>query len=90
MSGVATYPSGIKSIQRGVITMADPATAATATIQAVNTLKTELRFLGTSSNSGTSNAGFGKVVLTNSTTVTASRDGTNGNCSISWELTEYY
>lgn len=75
----------VKSIQRGLITSGGPATV-TATITAVVTAKSELRFLG-----GSPAAGLGSpiLVLTNSTTITASVLGGSGG-QVSWELTESY
>lgn len=84
----------IKSIQRGVINLALGASTGTATITAVNTLKTELRFLGSNGNTSVAtNEALAYLTLTNATTVTLSRansGGGNGNTSVSWELTEYY
>jgi len=77
MSAMSQFFGGgatIKSIQRGVIT-----------ISAVNTSKTELRFLG-ASNSSTPLA---YIELTNSTTITATRGGFNQTNIVSWELTEW-
>jgi hypothetical protein len=85
-------PGSIKSIQRGVISLA-ATQSATATITSVTTGKSELRFLGGGGvDSGSSTVGVGiKIVLTNATTITAttgSASTTNG--SVSWELTERY
>lgn len=94
MSTISQFGGGgIKSIQRGVITITSGNTTATATITAVDTSKTELRFLG---GSGTDGAGavsnIPRVALTNSTTITATTGfATSGSGSfVSWELTEYY
>ena len=81
----------IKSIQRGVSGIAPGAASITVTISAVNTAKSELRYLG----SGGANASGAPTVtairLTNSTTLTAeSSNGLAYSHSISWELTEYY
>jgi hypothetical protein len=86
-----TGGGGIKSIQRGTITMVGAATSGTATISSVTTSKTELRFLGSRSadNGGTSGNGFCTVVLTNATTITATRDLGGISASVSWELTEW-
>lgn len=79
----------IKSIQRGVITIPFGAGAATATISAVNTAKTELRLLGGSSvaNGGGLSA---RVSLTDSTTITANYPDSGNPCPVNWELTEFY
>lgn len=82
----------IKAIQRGVISIAVSGTSATATITAVDTAKSELRFLGGSGYdaSGTI-ATVPRIVLTNATTVTATVINANPSIglSASWELTEY-
>jgi hypothetical protein len=81
----------IKSIQRGVINLGGTLSA-TATITSVVTGKCELRMLGQSLNnvSAPPSDGFFQMVLTNATTITASR-GTNGaGATTSWELTEFY
>lgn len=90
--------SGIKSIQRGVITIPVSAFSATATISSVNPAKSELRFLGGSgvANDGTNWAVIAALRLTNATTITATRQfARSGNtfasdCTVSWELTEWY
>jgi hypothetical protein len=64
---------GIKSIQRGT------SSAASVTISAVNTAKTELRLLGNSN-------AFQYITLTNSTTI----DRAGGSGTWSWELTERF
>jgi c-di-GMP-binding flagellar brake protein YcgR len=74
-------PTGIKSIQRGTVSMSS--TTVSATISSVNTSRTELRHLGyNSSNPGCS------IVLTNATTITCAAQATGG--TVSWELTEFY
>jgi hypothetical protein len=77
----------IKSTQRGTIDM-DNGTSKTATITSVDTSKTQLRWLGgTAAASGTF---IGQqLVLTNSTTVTATAASASTGF-VSWELTEYY
>lgn len=78
----------IKSVQRGAISATGLST--TVTITAVNTAKSELRYLGTSSSNGTFGETLVRLALTNSTTITASRDSSSGALTVSWELTEYY
>lgn len=77
---------GIKSIQRGVISVTFTGGVATATISAVNVAKTELRYLGIT---GTLNA---RLTLGNSTTVKLERIAPleSSTSEASWELTEYY
>lgn len=80
-----------KSIQRGIITIASGASSGTATISAVTTSKSELRFLGWSGSSTLASGHFPKLELTNGTTVTASTGGGIAvDRLVSWELTEYY
>lgn len=79
----AAAPSGIKSIQRGVIVMS--ALTGTATVAAVNVAKAELRVLGWDN----STQGV-RIALTNSTTITATIVSSAGTTNVSWELTEWY
>jgi hypothetical protein len=76
------FGGGIKSVQRGVITFPGTDLTATATVSSVNTSKSFLSLLGTGSN------GTFRIELTNSTTVTATRSGTNVATNASWELIE--
>lgn len=79
--------SSRKSVQRGVISLATVASG-TATITSVDTSKSDLRLLGYSNtNQPAENA---DIVLTNATTITATRGTTSGTSRVSWELTEYY
>ena len=82
----------IKSTQRGVIVIPNNTSTATATISAVNTAKSELRFLGITGTNGGSPTGYvtSRIQLTNSTTLTAESSGIVYYHGISWELTEYY
>lgn len=82
--------STIKAIQRGTITIATSTSSATATITSVDTAKTEVRFLGGSGVSTGGSAHVPRIVLTNSTTITASVvTNSSGSTVLSWELTEY-
>ena len=91
--GQWTQPGFIKSIQRGTITVTG-ATSVTATVTAVRTNCSRLRLLGTV----VPTAGLDdrmnhvKIVLTNSTTVTASVATSPGAGSVvvSFELVEYW
>ena len=79
----------IKSVQRGVIILSGA--SGTATITAVNTAKTELRYLGMTTNSASDmTISLMRLVLTNSTTITATCNSSGGSPQVSWELTEYY
>jgi hypothetical protein len=83
-----TY-SGIKSIQRGSVTIASNAASGTAAIASVNTAKAELRFLGVNWNDP-ANGASGNITLTNSTTVTAARaTATVQTVTIQFEVTEW-
>ena len=92
MSTTSQFFSGgasIKSIQRGTITATT--SGATATISSVNTAKTELRFLGGSGLHTDVNgnaAAVPRIILTNSTTITATV--AYASAIVSWELTEFY
>lgn len=83
----------IKSVQRGVISLTK---AGSATINSVNTSKSLLRNLGESATGQISQDkifGLGiSLVLTNSTTISATRSSDAGipSAAVSWELTEYY
>lgn len=96
MSNLSQFVGGgVKSVQRGVITIAGSTGSNTATITAVTTAKSELRLLGsTTATSGgiNPNNDFVKLVLTNTTTVTASRQNpaAPGAIDVSWEITESY
>lgn len=81
------WPGVIKSIQRGTITPAGA--GATATITGVNTAKTELDYLGFSDTDTSNNNGvIPYLVLTNSTTVTATNvvavNATVGFQAVEW------
>jgi hypothetical protein len=80
---------GIKSIQRGVISFS--AASATATVSSVDTSKSKLKMLGFTTNTG-SGALQGndatKIVLTNATTITATKAGALNTIDVSWELEE--
>lgn len=80
----------IKSIQRGVINIT--VASATATITSVNTSKSELRYLGGDGRDGGAVPMVPRLVLTNSTTITATSLQSNGSLStnVSWELTEHF
>jgi len=79
----------IKSIQRGVISFSG--SSATATVSSVNTANSKLTPLGFTTNTG-SGALQGndatKIVLTNATTITATKVGAINTIDVSWELEE--
>jgi|GEM_PF-6694711 len=80
---------GIKSIQRGTISFSG--TSQTATVSSVNTAKSALRRLGNTNNGGgnpTQANDESNLVLTNATTITASKLGATVTVSVSYELEE--
>lgn len=87
----------VKSTQRGVISMGK-SSAATATINAVNTDKAVVLYGGSKLNSSSGNdfASYVCLQLTNSTTVTASRVSygsyaeTIHNASVPYQVIEFY
>jgi len=84
-----TGARAIKSIQRGTISMTSVITA-TATVSSVNTAKSLLTFLGFNTAQLTNDYNP-SIVLTNSTTITATRVNTGSyNTTVSWELVERY
>jgi len=84
-----TY-SGIKSVQRGQITIG--ATSASQTIASVNPAKAEVRYLGGACNDAGSNSVQVEayVYLANATTVTAVRAlASAAGTTVSFEVTEW-
>ena len=82
----------IKSIQRASITIAGAATTGTATITAVVTAHTQLRYLGDTADTNNLTAAKGNAIidLTNTTTVTATRNTADAaTMTISIEVVEY-
>lgn len=86
-------PGSIKSIQRGTITLSGTSTSGAATISSVDTSKSVLTVLGSSASAaGTALQGaFGRVTLTDATTITVNRT-TNGSNDliVSYQIVEYY
>ena len=87
---------GIKSIQRGVMGIAQHSTSVNATITAVDTAKTILNFCGCASgNAGSSSTNFATLAyirLASSTQVTAQAtlNSQQGQISVSYEVIEYF
>lgn len=82
----------IKSIQRGTVAFGANSSM-TATISAVNTSKAEIAYLGFSMSGNIAEEVniYPRLTLTNSTTITANRNGANTtNPTVSWQVTEYY
>jgi hypothetical protein len=86
---------GIKSIQRGTITVNIAATnalsSATATITAVDPAKSMVSLLGSTWPTTQGNLAFSRVDLTNGTTVTAFAGSgfTTGNFTVGYQVVEY-
>lgn len=88
MNAAQLAAGGIKSIQRGTLTILVTDGSAVATISAVVTAKSELRMLGFST-TATSLADTPRIAL-GSTTVTATRESGGAAVTVSWEVTERY
>lgn len=79
----------INSVQRGTIAITGTNTSNTATVTAVDTTKAALHVVGQTNTQG-SDGSNAYLVLTNSTTITATRASSgSGTSTISWELIEY-
>ena len=84
--------SVIKSIQRGTVSIG---TSTAVTITAVDTAKSVVLYGGNSAPNAPNNGGYegsmySKVVLTDATTVTASRTDSNGGTNIlAWQVIEF-
>lgn len=90
MNAAQLAAGGIKSIQRGQTSIGSGASSATATITAVDTNKTELRFLGSYTASPAPIEPVA-VYLSSSTSVVCQRLSTPATTiNVSWELTERY
>lgn len=82
----------IKAIYRGTIALANGVASNTATITAVVTANSSVRIVGVTYDTGAelvTDHFEADVTLTNTTTVTASRQGTNNGLTVSYEVTEY-
>jgi hypothetical protein len=84
------WPGVLKSIQRGTISLGGVASS-TATITAVDTQKASLIYLGRfGNNAADPSRQLIMVVLTNSTTVTASRVTGTDTEAVSYQVAQYY
>lgn len=94
MSNLSQFGGGgIKSIQRGTVSVSTAAGSGTgtATITSVNTSKSVVSFLGFTPGSGFSGVYYGRVELTNATTVTATATGSaSATVSVGYEVVEFY
>ena len=87
------YRSLIRSIQRGSIVIGNTASSNTATITTVDTNNTALYLVCSSSDATVDkwDCVFGRLALTNATTITATRTGTTGdNQTYVYEVVEYW
>lgn len=81
----------IKSIQRGTIALGVSDTSKAATITAVNTGKSVLQHLGSTTNNDVNNGDFVAIELTSSTAITASRNASlASSASVNWQLIEWF
>jgi hypothetical protein len=83
---------GIKSIQRGTITMTG-VTTNFVTITSVDVTNTRVRYLGQSATDAavnTTERSFCYLTLTNATTLTVNRLNGTANVTVSYEVIEYY
>ena len=82
----------VKSLQRGTLTIsAGTGTATLGTAVSSDLSKSKLTLLGSSSNAGASAAladDTFRIALTNTTTITATKNGVINTLVISWELEE--
>lgn len=83
-------PGVIKSIQRGTITIAAASSTNTASVNAVNTAKSMLNFVGQTTSAVRTEDGYARLDLTNATTITATRSNTNNAITIGYELVEFW
>jgi|TARA_R110001583_G_scaffold45552_4_gene143435 hypothetical protein len=82
-----TPGSSIGSIQRGTISLTG--TSATSTITAVDVDKSILSWLGVRCTHDGSAKAMVNIVLTNSTTITATRDDGTNTSIVSWQIVEW-
>lgn len=88
---VEYYPGQIKRVQRGTMSLAG-VTSNTATITAVDTTKAQLELLGTDTNEANGFPGqyMANIVLTNATTITATKGIATSTVTVSYQVTEFY
>ena len=85
---VLEFAQGVSSVQSGSITIASGSLTNTATISSIDTAKSALIFSGVTATTSTQqlSSSYGHVVLTNATTVTATR----GNALLTQDITLYF
>ena len=88
VSAAVTIPSVVASVQRGTVAIG---TSTAVTITAVDTAKSVVLYGGNSYSltGGYESSMYSKVVLTNSTTVTASRVAGTGTNILAWQVIEF-
>jgi hypothetical protein len=78
-------------IQRGTIAIANATSSNTATITAIDMTKTVVHYTSHNAGNVTNAQDFtARLVLTNSTTLTATRTGTNGELTIVYQIEEKF
>ena len=86
-------PSLVRSVQRGTISVTDPATTGTSTLPIAVDTRNAILYFGNNTYSavGPSTTGSrGKLTLTDSTTVTFTVSGSAGTRICDWELIEFW
>lgn len=81
---------GVKSVQRGTITVTSNSNSQTATITAVDTSKSMVNYLGFTGGAVSTYDTWPRVALTNSTTVTVTKGGSTLGIIVSYEVIEFY
>lgn len=90
MTLASEFLGGVKGIQRGTITSTG-ATTNTATVTAVDPSRCILRATTiTPAFNGITGYNFGKIALTNSTTITMTSYSSQSGIVLRWELIEFY
>lgn len=89
-TSAAYFGGGSKNIQRGVLTIPSGSASGTATITAVDMSKAHLTTQGSSGTNGSASNTDNFAVLTNSTTVTATRSAgvSSGDVYVGFEVAE--
>lgn len=83
-------PTGIKSIQRGVTTIANASLSTTAIITPVDLTKSVLFYLGSSTASTAINDACARVSFSSNSGVLCRRDNNVSPTDVSWQIVEYY
>ena len=88
VSAAVTIPSVVASVQRGTVSIG---TSTAVTITAVDTAKSVVLYGGNdyALTGGYESSMYAKIVLTNATTVTASRVAGTGTNNLAWQVIEF-